>query len=61
MARQALIQKAQLKPKFSTRIQRRCWKCGRGHSVLREFQLCRLCLREKIHKGEVPGMKKASW
>lgn len=61
MARTALIVKANRKPKFSTRIQRRCWKCGRNHSVYRQFGLCRLCLREAIHRGEVPGIKKASW
>lgn len=61
MARLALIIKANRPPKFSTRIQRRCSRCGRIHSVLRTFGLCRLCLREAIHRGEVPGMKKASW
>lgn len=61
MARVALIVKSQRTPKFSTRIQRRCWKCGRIHSVYRDFALCRLCLREAIHRGEVPGMKKSSW
>lgn len=61
MARRALIVKANRRPKFSTRIQRRCWRCGRIHSVYREFGLCRLCLRESIHRGEVPGMRKASW
>jgi small subunit ribosomal protein S14 len=61
MARSALIQKSNRKPKFSTRIQRRCWKCGRNHSVIRQFGLCRLCLRESINRGEVPGMKKSSW
>ena len=61
MARKALIVKAGHTPKFSTRIQRRCLRCGRNHAVLRMFGLCRLCLREAIHRGEVPGMKKASW
>ena len=61
MAREALIQKSLRKPKFSTRTQRLCWKCGRNHSVIRQFGLCRLCLREAIHQGQIPGMKKASW
>jgi small subunit ribosomal protein S14 len=61
MARKALIVKANRKPKFSTRRIRRCWKCGRIHSVYRQFGLCRLCLREAVHRGEIPGMKKASW
>ncbi|MBU6389096.1 type Z 30S ribosomal protein S14 [Patescibacteria group bacterium] len=61
MAREALIVKANKKPKYSTRIQRRCFRCGRIHSVYRQFGLCRLCLRESIHRAEIPGVKKASW
>jgi len=61
MARVASINKARRTPKFSTRIQRVCWRCGRNHSVYRHFGLCRLCLREAIHRGEVPGVRKASW
>jgi small subunit ribosomal protein S14 len=29
--------------------------------VYRKFALCRLCLRELVHAGEVPGVTKASW
>ena len=29
--------------------------------VIRRFGLCRICLRELAYKGEIPGMKKASW
>ncbi|MFZ2942831.1 MAG: type Z 30S ribosomal protein S14, partial [Latilactobacillus curvatus] len=39
----------------------RCERCGRPHSVYRKFKLCRVCLRELAHKGQIPGMKKASW
>ena len=28
---------------------------------LRKFGLCRVCLRELANKGEVPGVRKASW
>ena len=24
-------------------------------------QICRVCFRELAHKGEIPGVKKASW
>lgn len=61
MARKALIVKSQRKPKFSTRIIRRCLLCGRSKSVIRYFGLCRLCFREKASKGEIPGVYKASW
>jgi small subunit ribosomal protein S14 len=29
--------------------------------VYRRFKLCRVCLRDMVHAGEVPGVKKASW
>ncbi len=61
MTRIALIAKAQKKPKFSTRIIRRCWKCGRKHGYMRKFDLCRICFRELVDKGEVPGVKRGSW
>ncbi len=61
MARKALIAKANRKPKFSTRIVRRCWRCGRNHGYIRDFDLCRICFRELAEKGELPGIKKASW
>ena len=34
---------------------------GRPHSVIRKFKLCRICFRELAYKGEIPGVKKASW
>ncbi|MDP2629885.1 MAG: type Z 30S ribosomal protein S14 [Candidatus Uhrbacteria bacterium] len=49
------------KPKFSTRIVRRCWRCGRRHGYLRKFDLCRICVRELATKGAIPGMRKSSW
>jgi len=61
MARTALIAKAQKKPKYSTRIIRRCWRCGRKRGYIRKFDLCRICFRELASKGEIPGVKKSSW
>jgi small subunit ribosomal protein S14 len=29
--------------------------------VFRKFGLCRVCLRELVHAGEIPGVTKASW
>ena len=49
------------KPKFSTRIVNRCWRCGRRHGYLRDFKMCRICVRELARLGEIPGLKKASW
>ena len=31
------------------------------HSVLRKYGVCRVCFRELAYKGEIPGVKKASW
>lgn len=43
------------------RQQRRCRATGRPHAVYRKFGLCRNKLREAAMRGEVPGLKKASW
>lgn len=64
MATKAQIVKSQRSlenPKFSTRIVRRCWRCGRKHAYMRQFGLCRICFRELASKGEVPGVTKSSW
>jgi small subunit ribosomal protein S14 len=61
VAKTALIQKQQRKPKFKVRAYTRCTRCGRSKAVYRDFGLCRVCLREMAHAGEVPGLKKASW
>lgn len=43
------------------RVQRRCRITGRPHAVYRKFGLSRIKLRELAMRGEVPGIKKASW
>lgn len=43
------------------RQQRRCRVSGRPHAVYRKFGLARNKLREAAMRGEVPGLKKASW
>ncbi|MCL4392262.1 type Z 30S ribosomal protein S14 [Patescibacteria group bacterium] len=48
-------------PKFTTRKVNRCFRCGRAHGYLRDFNLCRICFRELASRGEIPGIKKASW
>ena len=55
MAKTSMIVKASREPKYSTRTQNRCQRCGRPHSVYRKFGLCR------VNKGELPGVRKASW
>ncbi len=61
MAKKALVNKANKKPKFKVRGYTRCQKCGRPRSVYRKFLLCRICLRDMVHAGEIPGVTKASW
>lgn len=61
MAKTSLIVKAARKPKFGVRVYTRCSRCGRPHSVIRKFRLCRLCFREMALNGEIPGVTKASW
>ena len=51
----------QREPKYSTRAYNRCKICGRPHAYLRKFAICRICFRELAYKGQIPGVKKASW
>ena len=48
-------------PKFKSRAYTRCELCGRSHAVYRKFGLCRICFRTLALKGEIPGVRKASW
>jgi small subunit ribosomal protein S14 len=61
MARLAMILKAQKKPKFSTRLVRRCKICGRPRGYMRKFDMCRICFRKLASEGMIPGVTKSSW
>ncbi len=61
MAKKALINKQRATPKFKVRAYTRCRRCGRARSVYRHFGLCRICLRNMGHAGEIPGLTKSSW
>lgn len=61
MAKTSVIARARKKPKYSSRIVRRCFRCGRKRGYMRDFNMCRICFRELAGKGEIPGVKKASW
>ncbi|BAS29075.1 type Z 30S ribosomal protein S14 [Limnochorda pilosa] len=61
MARKALILRAKKEAKHATRQVHRCRRCGRPRGYMRRFDLCRICFRELAHKGQIPGVVKASW
>jgi small subunit ribosomal protein S14 len=50
-------------PKNSSpvRLKNRCMFTGRTRGFHRKFGVSRLVLREMALKGEIPGLKKASW
>lgn len=61
MAKKSMINKANAPQKFTVRGHNRCKLCGRPHGYMRKFGICRICFRELAYKGEIPGVKKASW
>lgn len=61
MAKTSMKVKQKRSQKYSVREYSRCERCGRPHSVYRKFKLCRICFRELAYKGQIPGVKKASW
>lgn len=56
-------QKLQALPRDASpvRVQRRCRVTGRPHAVYRKFGLGRNKLRETAMRGDIPGLRKASW
>jgi small subunit ribosomal protein S14 len=61
VAKTALRVKQARKPKFAVQSYTRCQRCGRRRAVYRKFGLCRICIREMGHRGELPGVTKSSW
>jgi len=61
LAKKSMIAKSQRPPKYKVRQHNRCKICGRPHAYMRKFGLCRVCFREMAHRGELPGVRKASW
>jgi small subunit ribosomal protein S14 len=60
MSAQAMLAKLPLNSS-SARSSSRCNQCGRSHAVYRKFGLCRICLRNQLMFGNVPGGRKSSW
>ncbi len=61
MAKKSLVIKQKRKAKFKVREYTRCERCGRPHSVLKKYGICRICFRELAYKGQIPGVTKSSW
>lgn len=74
MARKAIVTKQQKaleamllakkegrKPKGVAKVYNRCALCGRPRGYMRDFGICRCCFREFAEKGQIPGLRKASW
>ena len=57
------VLKLQTLPRDSSfsRQRNRCRQTGRPHGFLRKFGLSRIKIRESAMRGEIPGLKKASW
>lgn len=43
------------------RLKNRCSQTGRPRAYLRKFGMSRIVFRNLAHKGQIPGVKKASW
>ncbi|MGQ9592279.1 MAG: type Z 30S ribosomal protein S14 [Planctomycetota bacterium] len=61
MAKTSWRVKQQRTPKFPTRRYNRCQLCGRRRGYYRKFRVCRICFRVLALRGEIPGVRKASW
>ena len=61
MAKTSMKIKQQRPQKYKVREYTRCERCGRPHSDLSKYKVCRICFRELAYKGQIPGVKKASW
>jgi len=57
------VLKLQTLPRDSSpsRQRNRCNVTGRPHGYLRKFGMSRIKVRESCMRGEIPGLKKASW
>ena len=61
--REAAILKLQKMPRDASPVRQRnrCRLTGRPHGYYRKFGLARTKLREAAMRGDIPGLRKASW
>ena len=61
MAKTSQIAKWRKPKKYAVRQHNRCNQCGRPRAYIRHFGLCRICFRTLALRGEITGIRKASW
>lgn len=61
MAKKSMIERHKKQKRFDVRAYNRCSLCGNPRGYMRRFKMCRKCFRELVHKGQLPGVRKASW
>ena len=61
MAKTSMVVKCNRPKKYKVQAYTRCHRCGRPHAVIKKFKICRICFRELAYKGQLPGVRKASW
>ena len=61
MGMKSTIRKQRAPWKCSTRKNNRCKLGGRPHAYRRDDGVCRIGFRPLAYKGEIPGVRKASW
>ncbi|KAK9451117.1 mitochondrial 37S ribosomal uS14m domain-containing protein [Limtongia smithiae] len=44
-----------------TQPRNRCIASGRGRAILSSFKMCRFQFKEHAKRGDLPGVKRASW
>jgi small subunit ribosomal protein S14 len=61
--REEAARKLQAMPRDSSasRLRKRCAITGRSRGTYRKFGLARTKLREATMRGDIPGLRKASW
>ena len=55
------MQYRELRRKFKVRVRNRCMVTGRPRGYMRKFGVSRIQFREMALRGEIPGVRKASW
>ncbi len=60
MPREAMMNREKHR-KFKVRVRNRCAVSGRARGYMRKFGVSRIVFREMALRGEIPGVRKASW